>query len=340
MTREDALKLSDVQWDFLVNHPEWNNDKEVVLNVVRHDGHAYKNVSKELQLDLDVALQSIKNLESVFQFFPSVLKNNREFITKAVSKNGLVVHYFKNKFFFFKNPLLSDTSIASLAVKNNCMALRYFSDYIKSNKEIVGEATYQNGYAFQWASDELKNDKDFILSFLRSNLSTRSLYYLPKEFKDDRDIIEKAIEQDGWALQYASDRLKNDKEIANLAVERNPLVFEILPESLRKDKDIILNAVRGSVSMCNYVTLPGYKNFEDILSKEGDGFLFSCLENMDLNVRIRVLQHPDFLPTLEQMENINTGYQPIKEIYQLRRDEWLAKLEEIELFSKFNSKII
>ena len=52
-------------------------------------------------------------------------------------------------------------------------------------------AVAQNGCALEYASDELKNDKEVVMI---------------------------AVAQNGWALEYASDEMKSDKEVATAAV--------------------------------------------------------------------------------------------------------------------------
>ena len=61
-------------------------------------------------------------------------------------------------------------------------ALKYASDELKADKEVVSEAVKNNGLALEYASDELKAD---------------------------RKIIIEAIKQDDISLQYASDKLPN-----------------------------------------------------------------------------------------------------------------------------------
>ena len=47
-----------------------------------------------------------------------------------------------------------------VAVAQNGSALQYASDELKNDKEIVMAAVAQNGSALQYASDELKKDQE------------------------------------------------------------------------------------------------------------------------------------------------------------------------------------
>ncbi len=64
------------------------------------------------------------------------------------------------------------------------------------------------------------------------------------------------------------------------------------------------------------------------MKKNGEEFLFSCLNNQDYGTRLQVASHPNFLPTLEQIENGLKDAGEVQQVYKLRQDEWFAKIEE------------
>jgi hypothetical protein len=51
-----------------------------------------------------------------------------------------------------------------MAVKKNGYALRYASDSLTNDKDIVLEAVKENGFALRFASERLKDDKDIVLA--------------------------------------------------------------------------------------------------------------------------------------------------------------------------------
>lgn len=66
--------------------------------------------------------------------------------------------------------------------------------------------------------------------------------------------------------------------------------------------------------------------------KEGEGFLFYCWDSHSNSIRLQVANHPNFIPTIDQMEiRLQDENEKIKQIYQLRQSEWCAKIEEIQL---------
>ncbi len=57
--------------------------------------------------------------------------------------------------------------------------------------------------------------------------------------------------------------------------------------------------------------------------------MFSCWNNRNGGVRLQFANHPNFLPSVEQIKiGLKDDTYEVKQIYKLRQDEWLAKLEE------------
>ena len=152
------------------------------------------------------------------------------------------------------------------------------------------------------------------------------------EWNNDKEVAVAAVQKNGWNLEYASNKLKNDKEIVLNAVQQWGGALQFASDELKNDKDIILTAVASDIDACDYSLLEGYQNFDDIAEKEGETFLFSCWNSDDDAIRLRVANHPNFLPTLEQLEiGLEDEGDEVQEIYRLRKDEWLAKIEENKL---------
>ena len=58
---------------------------------------------------------------------------------------------------------------------------------------------------------------------------------LPKKFRGDKDIVLAAIEEDGTALEHASDKLKGDKDIVLKAVLIRTDALDFASDELRAD---------------------------------------------------------------------------------------------------------
>ena len=88
------------------------------------------------------------------------------------------------------------------AVKKHGIALKYASEELRNDKEVVMVAVKEDRRALKYLSEELRNDKEFILS-CSENLDRESDTYLDKE--SDYEQIEKNSNGDGILVQDNND---------------------------------------------------------------------------------------------------------------------------------------
>ena len=81
-------------------------------------------------------------------------------------------------------------------------------------KYAVLDAVKQNGNALAYASERLKDDREFVLAAVTQN--GWALEYASETMKDDREIVLAAVKQDVDAFEYASETLKNDRILQRL----------------------------------------------------------------------------------------------------------------------------
>ena len=70
------------------------------------------------------------------------------------------------------------------------------------NKDVVLAAVGQDGRALWFASEELKNDREFMLAAIGQD-GRGALWFASEELKNDREFMLAAVGQDGGALQFA-----------------------------------------------------------------------------------------------------------------------------------------
>ena len=67
-----------------------------------------------------------------------------------------------------------------------------------------------------------------------------AIRFADSKLKRDRDIIIKALKEDGLALEELDEDLKRDIELVKIALENSyGVVFEYIDDSLKKDKEIL-----------------------------------------------------------------------------------------------------
>jgi hypothetical protein len=90
-------------------------------------------------------------------------------------------------------------------------------------------------------SENIHNQIKFIIAALKNDANL--LQYLPIPLKENKDICNVAVQQNGLSLQYAFTELKNDIDIVKAAVKQNGLSLQYASTELKDNYDIVLAAI-------------------------------------------------------------------------------------------------
>ena len=169
----------------------------------------------------------------------------------------VVKHNYKS-LKYMSEELKNNKDIIFEAARNNCYILEYDSEYVsnkmKSDKELLDRLKNDKKFmiqaagsliGLQYASDAIKSDKDVVLAAVQRN--GRSLRYASDDLKNDKDVVLAAISQYGGALSYVGDELlKNDKEVVLIATRKDPSTLREVSDEFRNDKEIVLNILKNN----------------------------------------------------------------------------------------------
>ena len=125
-------------------------------------------------------------------------------------------------------------------VKKDGYALQYASEELKGDREIVQAAVSQVGYALQFASAQLRGDREIVL--VAVSQKGYALRYASDEMKGDREIVLAAVSQSKYALQYASAELRGNQEVVLAAVRQDGKALEYASDKLKDDPYIVMHA--------------------------------------------------------------------------------------------------
>ena len=109
----------------------------------------------------------------------------------------------------------------------------------RSNKAVVLAAAGSKVDALLWASPELRDDRDVLLTAVKR--FGCALRYADS-MREDREIVLIAVAQDGDALQFVG-RLTADKQVVLTAVRQYPWALQYASDTMRSDVDIVLAAL-------------------------------------------------------------------------------------------------
>lgn len=219
--------------------PQLTEDNELCSMAVEFNALCLQYTNFSFKDNEQNVLNAIKNNSEVFGFASERLRNNRETVLAAISQHGHLLQYagleFKNtkdlamtaletsKEGHIPNlvkslslELRNDKDVIFKAANKNVGALEHASPEIKAERSFMLSLVKNHPYCFNYMNNELKNDKELIDIALSQPNPTGSpndvLKSLSDDFKDDKEIVKKAVQQSGMVLRHASTRLRNDKE--------------------------------------------------------------------------------------------------------------------------------
>merc|ERR1712139_334522 len=91
--------------------------------------------------------------------------------------------------------------------RGNCEnPLKYMSEEVRNEKQIVMQACHQDGLALQYASEILRNDEKVVMAAIRQN--GRALQFASDSLKRSRELAQAAVQNDGRAIFYVDKKLR------------------------------------------------------------------------------------------------------------------------------------
>lgn len=206
---------------------------------------------------------------------------------------------------------------------------------IKNEKMAIDIIQHTGG----WALEHLvtfQNNKKVVLEAVKSY--GRSIEFASQNLKFDYLIVFAATQQDGQAFQYASDELKNNKALVLKLLPYHGYILEYVSDELKKDKEVVLLATQYCSYASKFSLLIGYQNFDEIVEKEGEDFLFSCINNNVWYTRHLIVKHPNFYPNEATIGILLKDKSvDVLEIVKLRILDWFAKVEENKIKQYFDT---
>jgi hypothetical protein len=144
-------------------------------------------------------------------------------------------------------PILASSvkDIVLAAVQKDGFALQFASEDLKNDREIVLAAVQQNGLALAYASPDIQAESAIVLKAFKQN--GFALQYASKDLKDNREFILAAVKKNGFAFVCTSPKLKADRNFVLAALQQNGLALRYASQDFKADREIVLAAVQQNV---------------------------------------------------------------------------------------------
>merc|ERR1712086_612585 len=100
--------------------------------------------------------------------------------------------------------------------------LRYASEELRSNRDLVRFSVQHDGHSLCFAADWLRADRDVVMVAVQSTRGGHSAFeWAVAELRCDRRFVFDVVQECGLALEFASAELRDDWEVAMAAVQEN-----------------------------------------------------------------------------------------------------------------------
>jgi hypothetical protein len=252
-------------------------DRDVVIAAISHNGRAIEFASSDLQSDFEIALRAVSSNGRALEYISEELRANKELVTVAVEQNSAAAKFISNTLFddlvwveilFERCHRLKDNKfVVRAAVARNAHNLKFASHRLPGYFSLAKAAVLNDENVFQYVSEPLKCQQEFILSLLssredlKSNISfmSEAIKYCPVVFeqcsdclKSNREFILLASKLRGRVLQFAHKKFYSDREIVLAAASNDGFAIQYAVEEFRRDREIALAAVSSAGTTLRY----------------------------------------------------------------------------------------
>lgn len=143
----------------------------------------------------------------------------------------------------------TDKEVVLQAIYNDGIAFKVVNNNFKRDKMVASVALLMNPDAFKYTPKEIKCDENFMdyKRCLEAKTNVDSLFWsksVPDSLINDREIMHAIVYVRGIELKYISERLQDDLSIVMTAVKQNVGALKYASPRLQDDPRIVKEAAR------------------------------------------------------------------------------------------------
>lgn len=227
-----------------------NMSHQEALDIILHNNYAFHSLPESIRYNDNFIISVLKKDDMMIDVITEKLK------TKDVGESIRNIQFIEK---------LTNNGPLLLNVLNNSSGyiLYYASDKLKDDKQFVLHFISSCGNALQSASTRLKDDEDVVLAAVKNH--GPALSYASKKIKGNKNIVLEAMKHGISIYDYCiSDELIDDRDIALIALAKNGLALESISYRLAQDKSITLLAVSQNGEALKYAENM-YKNDPEVV---------------------------------------------------------------------------
>ncbi|MDA9129444.1 DUF4116 domain-containing protein, partial [Candidatus Gracilibacteria bacterium] len=271
--RKEAIKLIRASPSEFENFPyEFKNDKQIVEEVIKHDGYYFQYASDELKNDKVFVLRILKLEGEYLDEYPygfilenigDNLRKDEDFLLEVLNAPKGTVGGRKEVFQYISDKYKKNKSFILDLIKKGHITLDEIDDVFLNDRDIVLE--YVKKDQVLWSSDKLGNiskvlkDDIEIFTYVSKSLNPGHIKYASERIRDDgslaqNTLIHGGVNKSSCVLQVLSSRLRDNKSLIISFIEKDPISFQYASSVLRGDKELAIIAIEKDWRNIEYIS--------------------------------------------------------------------------------------
>jgi predicted regulator of amino acid metabolism with ACT domain len=211
-------------------------DMEAVLKAVKNNPNSYQTLPDDLKQNAHLVQAALNGSWKMLQFVPESCKSEKV-VREAVMRCG---HALQHAPATFRN----NRAMVLAAIKNStpdAINFQYASDELKQDIEFVSVAIAQNVDIYPYIPRAFLNDVEFAMKLVQRNGT--AFVALPSSMKQNTDIIKAAINSDWKVIQHVPKSAKTE-DIMKFALDKCGNALPCVSRDMRNNKELVLGLVQ------------------------------------------------------------------------------------------------
>ncbi|MBA3723011.1 MAG: DUF4116 domain-containing protein [Parachlamydiaceae bacterium] len=202
---------------------EMADNKPLVLIAVKNNGLALRHATEDLLNDCEVVLAAVTNNGLALEFVSKQLQKNPQICMAAINNNGDALEFVDSSLYNEENLLKAFST--SKTKKSNSGFERAVANH-RTNRKVILEAVKFDGLLLKFASNLLKNDVEIVMNAVKNK--GLALDYVTEDIAGYKAIAIEALRQDSDAVKFIPKYLQDDEILKEQ--EQSKFINGIFPE--------------------------------------------------------------------------------------------------------------
>lgn len=268
----ESLEISEIPKAYKLQNKDLKSDAQIQEYVLAKNGLAFEYFDSALKSDKDFILKKLGLSTAatyMLQHIDDSLVGNDELL-EAACKSSSSFHKYLNKekwdidedwylkiagysystIYYMPKKIRNSVEMCKAFLDINSWSFEYFTDEMKGNLTVQRYALRKNGYVFKYFDENLKCDRDFIVSILRDcwgdDNAVAMIFEVCDELKQDQELLDLAIERDYRAFDSMYPDESRSKDLYEHYLKVTPKIFQFLPDDLKEDEKLFISMLSGS----------------------------------------------------------------------------------------------